>query len=90
MPPEATAAAREAAELTVVDALAQLLDADEDALGPGTALAAIEDWDSVNALRVLVHLERTLGAPLDYERFAAAETVGDIAAVVAAVSGAAP
>ncbi|MFH8978134.1 acyl carrier protein [Streptomyces sp. NPDC017890] len=90
MPPEGTASALDAAERTVVETIARLLDADEDALGADTPLSAVEGWDSVNALRVLVALERETGAPLDYERFAAAETAGDIGAVVAAAGEQAP
>ncbi|MFG2134412.1 acyl carrier protein [Streptomyces sp. NPDC048751] len=87
MPPEGTASALDAAEQTVVEALGQLLDADEDALGADTPLSAIEGWDSVNALRVLVFLERELGSPVDYERFAAAGSVGDLGALVADTAG---
>ncbi|MFH8443883.1 acyl carrier protein [Streptomyces sp. NPDC018026] len=90
MPPEGTASALDSAMRTAVETIARLLDADEDLLGPDTPLSAIEGWDSVNALRVLVALEREAGAPLDYERFAAAQTAGDIGALVAAAEGQAP
>jgi acyl carrier protein len=32
----------------------------------------------VNALRVLVYLERELGTPIDYEHFMKAERLGDL------------
>jgi acyl carrier protein len=70
------------AEDLVVEVITDLLDVSGPAPGPGTALAAIEGWDSVNALRVLVYLERETGRPLDYEQFAQAATVGDITALV--------
>ncbi len=69
----------------VTDVIAQLLDLDEDSLTMDTELATVDGWDSVNALRVLVYLERELGAPLDYERFMASRTLGDMSLVVSTV-----
>ncbi|WP_165986446.1 acyl carrier protein [Streptomyces sp. YIM 98790] len=75
------------AEQLVAEALAQLLDADPNQLTTFTVLATTEGWDSVNQMRVLVYLEREAGAPLDYERFMAAETLGDLAELVADAAG---
>ncbi|WP_329623812.1 acyl carrier protein [Streptomyces sp. NBC_01255] len=87
MPPEANTSEAPlhdaAAVATVVDAVAQLLDVDEDTLALDAPLQAIDGWDSVNQLRILVFLERELGAPLDYDRFSTAETLGDLASLVA-------
>ncbi|MEU3477282.1 acyl carrier protein [Streptomyces sp. NPDC033754] len=88
MPPEANPNGpsehdRDAAVATVVEAVAQLLDVDEDALALDAPLQSIDGWDSVNELRILVYLERELGAPLDYDRFTAAETLADLASLVA-------
>lgn len=83
MPLDQNPEPQDAALRTVVEAVATLLDADEDTLTAGTALPAVDGWDSVNQLRVLVCLERELGCPLDYERFAAAGTIGDLADLVA-------
>ncbi|HEY3868271.1 MAG TPA: acyl carrier protein [Actinocrinis sp.] len=71
----------------VADVLAQLLEADPDALTAETDLSAVEGWDSVNALRVLMFLERELGSALDFERYSAAATVGDLVAVADAARG---
>lgn len=71
------------AEKIVAEVVAQLLDVDEEGLAMDRRLAEIEGWDSVNLLRVLVYLEREVGGNLDYERFADAEVLGDLAAVVA-------
>ncbi|MEU9360177.1 acyl carrier protein [Streptomyces sp. NPDC048301] len=83
MSPEATPTDRTAAFATAAEAVAQLLDADEDTLTPDTELTTVDGWDSVNQLRILVYLERETGTPLDYDRFAAAETLGDLAVLVA-------
>ncbi|HBF31009.1 acyl carrier protein [Rhizobium sp.] len=65
-------------EAVVVGVIAELLDLDEDQLAPDTVLAGVEGWDSVNALRVLVFLERETAQPVDYQLFMAAENVADI------------
>lgn len=83
MPLEGTPDDLIAAEQTVTEAIARLLDLEEDDLHRSTALPEIEGWDSVNELRLLVSLERDLGAPLDYERFAAAERIADLVSLVA-------
>lgn len=70
----------------VIETVAQLLDVDESALSTDTVFAEIENWDSVNALRVLVLLERELGASIDYEGFAGAHRIGDLARVIGAVA----
>ncbi|HEV2637109.1 MAG TPA: acyl carrier protein [Actinocrinis sp.] len=72
----------------VADSLETLLDLDPDGFDELTPLSRLEGWDSVNALRVLVYLEHEAGAPLDFERFGEAGTVGDLADVLAAALGA--
>ncbi|MCY9783903.1 acyl carrier protein [Nocardiopsis sp. EMB25] len=69
-------------EELVTEVVADLLDVDEDGLTPDLALADVEGWDSVNALRVLVYLERELGTELDYDAFERARTLRDMAAVL--------
>ncbi len=70
------------AEALVREVVAQLLDADAADLTADRRFAEIEGWDSVNALRILVYLEREAGGSLDFERFTKAETLGELAAVV--------
>lgn len=65
-------------ERNIIEIVSQLLDVDEDTLTAESLLTAIEGWDSVNAMRVLVYLERELGTPVDYQRFMAAERIGDL------------
>jgi acyl carrier protein len=65
-------------ERTVIEIVSQLLDVEESALDADTPFTAIEGWDSVNAMRVLVYLEREIGTPVDYQRFMAAECIGDL------------
>jgi acyl carrier protein len=67
---------------TVISILEVLLDVDPDTLTAQTTLDAIEAWDSVNALRVLVFLEQELGRPLDYDAFSQARTISDLGVVV--------
>ncbi len=70
-------------EKIVTEVVAQLLDVDETELTMGRPLGDIDGWDSVNLLRVLVYLERELGRSLDYERFAQAGSLADLAEIVA-------
>lgn len=70
------------ADELVYQAITLLLDADTEQLCGERPLDAIEGWDSVNALRVLAYLERSLGMSLDYEQFHTATTVGDLVAAV--------
>lgn len=76
-------------EQLVQDVVAQLLDVEPGSLGPDQRFAEIEGWDSVNALRILVYLEREVGGSIDFERFTKADTVGELAAVVADAQAAA-
>lgn len=70
-----------AAEL-VREVVGQLLDVEPGNLTAERRFAEIEGWDSVNALRILVYLEREVGGSVDFERFTKAETMGELAAVV--------
>lgn len=65
-------------ENIAIRVIAELLDLDEASLTPDLPIVAIEGWDSVNALRVLVYLERELGAPVDYDQFARAACIADL------------
>ncbi|MGG7517812.1 acyl carrier protein [Allorhizobium undicola] len=69
-------------ETVVIGVIAELLDLDEAKLTPETALCEVAGWDSVNALRVLVFLERETGQPVDYQLFMAAETVAGVAGAI--------
>jgi acyl carrier protein len=71
-------------ETVVAGVIAELLDLDESHLGPDVTLAGVEGWDSVNALRVLVYLERETAQLVDYKLFMAAETISDIAKAIKA------
>jgi acyl carrier protein len=69
-------------EQVVTEVVALLLYVDEAELAMDRRLADIEGWDSVNLLRVLVYLERELGMSLDYECFARANSLADLADIV--------
>jgi acyl carrier protein len=69
-------------EQIVQDVISQLLDVDAGTLGMDRRFAEIEGWDSVNALRILVYLEREVGGSIDFERFTKAQTLGELAGVV--------
>lgn len=66
----------------VARVLSQVLDIDETDLSPVLALEALPEWDSVNALRTLVLLEREAGRSIDFEQFLQASTVGALGELV--------
>jgi len=76
-----------AAERIVTDTVATLLDLDEAELTPRRTLASLDGWDSVEALRILVFLEREIDTTLGFERFSSAVTLADLSAQVAEAIG---
>lgn len=82
MPSETIPSAVGPSEDLVRDVVAQLLDVEPASLSAEQRFAEIEGWDSVNALRILVYLEREVGGSIDFERFTKAETLGELAAIV--------
>lgn len=82
VPSQSVPSATASAEALVRDVVGQLLDVEPAALTAERRFAEIEGWDSVNALRILVYLEREAGGSIDFERFTKAETIGELAAVV--------
>ncbi|MFC9327392.1 acyl carrier protein [Kitasatospora sp. NPDC057015] len=77
------------AEPLVLEVVAQVLDLDEEELAPELALPDLPGWDSVNAMRVLVLLERAAGEALDFDGFSGARTLAELAAVAADAFGSA-
>ncbi|MEL6522216.1 MAG: acyl carrier protein [Pseudomonadota bacterium] len=65
-------------ESFVIETVADLLDLEETDLTADTRFEEISGWDSVNALRLLVFLERELGGKIDYDRFMATQRLGDL------------
>jgi acyl carrier protein len=75
------------AESLVLEVVAQVLDLDEEELTPELALPDLPGWDSLNAMRVLVLLERAAGEPLDFEGFTGARTLAELAVLAADAFG---
>jgi len=65
-------------EQLIKQVVSLLLDVEESDLTSDTALSEIEGWDSVAALRVIVYLEQERSARIDYPRFMAAHTLGEL------------
>jgi acyl carrier protein len=70
----------------VREIIAQLFDVDEEILTGDRTLASI-GWDSVQAMRVLMYLEREFGAPIDFDRFMSAKSIGDLSELVQVAAG---
>jgi acyl carrier protein len=69
-------------EQSVKQIIAELIDVDEERLTVETQFSSIDGWDSVNALRLLVFLEREVGSSLDYDRFMKCERIGDLVSLL--------
>lgn len=61
------------------EVFADVLDMDAAELRDDAALEELPEWDSVNAVRLMVHLESALGIRLPVERVMSARTLRDIA-----------
>ena len=62
--------------------LAEALALPESNLPAAARIGAIEQWDSLAHMRVLLALEERLGQPLDAEEAIAIESLDDIAAIL--------
>jgi acyl carrier protein len=63
--------------------LAEALAIDEGALPANAGIGAIEQWDSLAHMRILLALEECLGKPLDAEEAIAIGSLNDIAQTLA-------
>ena len=63
----------------LVEILATLLGLSADTIAPNARVADLAGYDSVQALRLISHLEASLGIRLDFERFYQAETLDQLA-----------
>lgn len=66
----------------VIEVLSAMLGVNEDSILPTDRVADLAGYDSVQALRLISHLEESLGLRLDFERFYQAETVQDLMELV--------
>ena len=62
--------------------VAQVLDIGEEMILPETALVELGNWDSVNSLRLLTHLESLFRVRLPYAGFSEVKTAGDLCSLV--------
>jgi acyl carrier protein len=67
--------------------LAAIADSPGAAPAPDTALAALERWDSLKAVRLVLQLEGRIGRELSENEIAGLATVGDVARLIAGGPG---
>jgi acyl carrier protein len=67
----------------LIELIAEVLDMEPEELSADVGPNQIEEWDSVNALRILTHIETEWGVRLTMEEYAQAQTIGDLAELIA-------
>ncbi|BFT74192.1 acyl carrier protein [Paenibacillus sp. P36] len=60
------------------EVVADVLDMDENDLHDEMRMEELPDWDSVNAVRLMVHLESALGVRLPVEQVMNAQSLKDL------------
>ncbi|TMN20879.1 acyl carrier protein [Lentibacillus cibarius] len=70
------------AENELIKIVADVLDLEIDEISPDMGPETLEEWDSVNALRILTNIEVDLGLRLPMETFMNAKTIGQIALAI--------
>jgi|GraSoiStandDraft_11_1057310.scaffolds.fasta_scaffold1416918_1 acyl carrier protein len=60
------------------EAIRDITDAPVEEVGPDARLAALGNWSSLAALRLLTTIEDSLGVWLDLREYLAVETVGEL------------
>ncbi|WP_059048996.1 acyl carrier protein [Paenibacillus senegalimassiliensis] len=58
--------------------VAEVMDLEAEELQEDTLLEELEDWDSVNAVRLMLHLESELGVRLQVEQVMKAKSLRDL------------
>ncbi|PWK14999.1 acyl carrier protein [Tumebacillus permanentifrigoris] len=66
----------------VIEIIADVLDADPAELSPTMGPHNLEEWDSVNALRILTNIEAELKVRLSLEQFASVTTIGALTELI--------
>jgi acyl carrier protein len=62
----------------LMEVVADVLDMDEHDLHDEIRMEELPDWDSVNAVRLMVHLESALGIRLPVEQVMKAQSLKDL------------
>lgn len=63
-----------------LDSLQDILQCDLD-LEPQTALASLEEWDSLAMMGLVAFFDRKLGKPVNFENLGQCSTVADLLAL---------
>lgn len=66
----------------LIELIAEVLDMEPEELSADVGPEHIEEWDSVNALRILMNIEMEWGVRLSMEDYVQAKTIGDLANLI--------
>jgi acyl carrier protein len=69
----------------VIEIIADVLDKDTSELTPNMGPDQLEEWDSVNSLRILTNIEDELKVRLSLEQFAGVTSIGALIDLILAL-----
>ncbi|MCM3651758.1 acyl carrier protein [Metabacillus litoralis] len=71
---------------TLAELLADILEIEEQDLNFNMRLSDFENWDSVNSLRILTHIEDEFHVRLSMEQYSKVQTVEELRALIEEMS----
>ncbi|MBZ5750619.1 acyl carrier protein [Metabacillus rhizolycopersici] len=71
---------------TLAELLADILEIEEQDLNFNMKLSDFENWDSVNSLRILTHIEDEFHVRLSMEQYSKVQTVEELRALIEEMS----
>lgn len=66
----------------IQDIMRDLFDEDDLTISPGTTAEDVEDWDSMNHVRLIVEIERDFGIELPITEVNRLKNVGELIALI--------
>ncbi|MGG3891730.1 acyl carrier protein [Metabacillus fastidiosus] len=69
----------------LIEIIAEVIDIDEDRLSANIGPDHIEEWDSVNALRILINIETKMGVRVPLTAYKEAKTIKELAEIIRSI-----
>ncbi|MFA9557769.1 acyl carrier protein [Evansella sp. AB-rgal1] len=66
----------------LIEIIADVIDVEEDALSGEIGPEEIDEWDSVNSLRILTNIETELGVRLPLDEYNRSKSIGELAEII--------
>ena len=69
----------------LIEIIAEVIDIDQEILSADIGPEHIEEWDSVNTLRILTNIEMEMGVRVPLSTYKEAKTIGELAEVIRSI-----